>query len=74
MVPRKYNQEKEKVKEEKKNKQKNYLPKLVQETEAKKAFVCEFKDEYCGGDFDRILTEAEKSRLIYIILDKIKLT
>ena len=44
------------------------------ETEAKKAFVYKFKSEYCGGDFDQILTEAEKSRLIYIILDKIKLT
>ena len=44
------------------------------ETEAKKAFVFEHKDEYCGGDFDKILSEAEKSRLIYIILDKIKMS
>ena len=44
------------------------------ETEAKKAFVLEHRDEFCGGDFDKILTEAEKSRLIYIILDKIKMS
>lgn len=43
-------------------------------TEAKKAFVYAFKNEYCGGDFDKILSESEKSRLIYIILDKIRLT
>jgi len=43
-------------------------------TEAKKAFVYEHKNEFLGGDFDKILTESEKSRLIYIILDKIKLT
>jgi len=51
-----------------------YLPKKVLETEAKKAFVYEFRNEYEGGDFDKILTEAEKSRLIYIIIDKIKMT
>ncbi len=44
------------------------------ETEDKKAFLYEFKAEYCGGDFDKILNEAEKSRLIFIILDKIKLS
>jgi len=47
---------------------------LVRETEAKKAFIYEFRNEYCGGDFDKILSEAEKSRLIYIILDKIKMS
>jgi len=36
--------------------------------------VYAFKSEYFGGDFDKILSEAEKSRLIYIILDKIRLT
>lgn len=50
------------------------MPALVQETEAKKAFIYASKEEYLGGDFDKILSEAEKSRLIYIILDKIKLS
>lgn len=34
----------------------------------------DFRNEFHGGDFDKILSEAEKSRLIYIILDKIKLS
>ena len=50
------------------------MPRTVIETEEKKAFVYEHREEYCGGDFDKILNEAEKSRLIYIILDKIKLS
>ena len=44
------------------------------DTEAKKAFIYDARHEFCGGDFDKILTESEKSRLIYIILDKIKLS
>ena len=44
------------------------------DTEAKKAFIYDVRHEFCGGDFDKILTESEKSRLIYIILDKIKLS
>ena len=44
------------------------------DTEAKKAFVYDYRNEFFGGDFDKILTESEKSRLIYIILDKIKLS
>ena len=40
MVPRKYDSnEKEQAKQSKKSKQQDYLPKLVLETEAKKAFV-----------------------------------
>jgi len=50
------------------------LPKLVIETEKKKAFSYEHRNEYRGGDFDKILCESEKSRLIYILLDKIKLS
>jgi hypothetical protein len=50
-----------------------YLPRLVMETEKKKAFVYDFKEEFYGGDFDKILTESEKSRLIYIIMEKIKI-
>ncbi len=73
MAPRIYaDKDKQKNKEERKEKQKSYLPKTVIETEEKKPFLFEFKNEYCGGDFDKILNEAEKSRLIYIILDKIK--
>lgn len=44
------------------------------ETEAKKPFSFEKRAEFHGGDFDKILTESEKSRLIFIILDKIKLS
>lgn len=44
------------------------------ENEAKKPFIFEHRAEYHGGDFDKILSEAEKSRLIYIVLDKIRLT
>ena len=66
-------EERRSAKEEKISKQREYLPKKVLETESKKAFVYEFRNEYKGGDFDKILTEAEKSRLIYIIIDKIKM-
>ena len=70
MVPRVYSDATKKAKkDELYEKQKSYLPRKVQETEAKKAFVYEYREEYCGGDFDKILSEAEKSRLIYIILD-----
>ena len=75
MVKRVY---KDKAKQEARNKkiaqQKEYLPKLVLENEEKKPFIFEHKDEFEGGDFDKILTEAEKSRLIYIVLDKIRLS
>ena len=75
LVPRVYSDAaKQGKKDQRKEQQKSYLPKLVMETEAKKAFVFEHRKEYHGGDFDKILTEAEKSRLIYIILDKIKLS
>lgn len=75
MVPRKYNDgQKEQAKQSKLTKQHDYLPERVLATEAKKAFVYEYKSEYFGGDFDKILSESEKSRLIYIILDKIRLT
>jgi len=75
MAPRVYtDSSKQSLKDQKKEKQERYLPKTVIETEAKKVFVYDHKDEFCGGDFDKILNEAEKSRLIYIILDKIKLS
>ena len=67
------NEKRRSAKEEKISKKRKYLPKKVLETEAKKAFVYELRNEYEGGDFDKILTEAEKSRLIYIIIDKIKM-
>jgi len=75
MAPRVYtDSSKQSLKDQRKEKQKSYLPKTVIETENKKVFVYDHKDEFCGGDFDKILNEAEKSRLIYIILDKIKLS
>mmetsp|Transcript_25062 Transcript_25062/g.31382 ORF Transcript_25062/g.31382 Transcript_25062/m.31382 type:complete len:170 (-) Transcript_25062:1742-2251(-) len=75
MVPRVYaNSSKQRAKDERRERQKSYLPSLVRETEAKKCFVYDKRSEFCGGDFDKILNEAEKSRLIYIILDKIKLS
>ena len=75
MVPRVYtDDEKEKTKQDRLKQQKSYLPRKVMDTEAKKAFVYDYRNEFCGGDFDKILTESEKSRLIYIILDKIKLS
>jgi len=31
------------------------------------------REEFNGGDFDMILTEAEKSRLFFILFDKVLL-
>ena len=73
MVPRVYSDKnKQQSKEQRRERQKSYLPRKVRETEEKKAFVYEHRAEYYEGDFDKILSEAEKSRLIYIILDKVK--
>ena len=48
------------------------MPDKVIKTEEKRAFIYAYKEDYCGGDFDEILTESEKSRLIFIIIQKIK--
>ena len=44
------------------------------DTERKRPFIYAYREDYCNGDFDEILTEAEKSRLIFIILQKIKIS
>jgi hypothetical protein len=31
------------------------------------------KEEFCGGDYDEILNEAEKSRIIYIMFHKMEM-
>ena len=48
--------------------QKEYLPLTVMETEEKQPFIYAYREDYFAGDFDQILTESEKSRLIFIIL------
>jgi hypothetical protein len=40
--------------------------------ESKQPFVMAYREEFAEGDFDAILTEAQKSRLFYLILDKVK--
>lgn len=50
-----------------------YLDPRVMDAEERKLFEMENKDEFCAGDYDEILNEAEKSRLIYIIFHKIQL-
>ena len=52
--------------------QQEYLNKKIMDTERKRPFIYAYREDFCKGDFDMILTEAEKSRLIFIILQKIK--
>lgn len=64
---------KKKRAQERKEKQRTYLDSRILECEERKPFDFDAKDEFCGGDYDEILTEAEKSRIIYIILHKLLL-
>ena len=66
------------AKREKRNKkvseQRSYLDPKIITIEGKKPFKYENRTEYgVQGDYDSILTEADKSRFFYIILDKIRL-
>lgn len=45
-------------------------PKVIR-AETCKPFLLEFKNEFYEGDFDKILTEADKCRLIHSIIEKI---
>ena len=54
--------------------QKEYLPYKVIEAERRKPFVLAYREEFEGGDFDKILSEADKSRIFYCLLDKEKLS
>lgn len=53
--------------------QKEYLNPKVISAESKKPFELSKRDEFEDGDFDKILTEADKSRLIAAILERIML-
>lgn len=61
------------AKRERKNKkrqeQKSYLSHKIMEAEEKKPFKFENRMEFEGGDYNSILTEADKSRLFFVILD-----
>lgn len=65
------------VKREKKNQkqqaQKEYLDPRVQIAEDRRPFKLAQRSEFEGGDIDKILTEADKSRLFFKILDRIEL-
>jgi len=75
MVPRVYkNAAKKEAQSEKLAKQKDYLHKKVIASENKKPFKLQYRDEFAEGDIDHILTEADKSRLFYIIFSKVKLS
>jgi hypothetical protein len=54
--------------------QKEYLPLKVIEAERRKPFVLAYREEFEGGDFDKILSEADKSRIFYCLLDKVELS
>lgn len=55
--------------------QKSYLDPKIIAIEGKKPFKFENRNEYGDqGAYDSILTEADKSRFFYIILDKIRLS
>ena len=54
--------------------QKDYLPSKVIEAESRKPFVLAYREEFEGGDFDKILSEADKSRIFYCLLDKVNLS
>jgi len=46
----------------------------VIEAESRKPFVLAYREEFEGGDFNKILCEADKSRIFYCILDKVSLS
>ena len=50
------------------------MPETVMLTEEKRPFIYAYREDFFAGDFDQILTESEKSRLIFIILQKIKIS
>lgn len=53
--------------------QKSYLDKRVIEAEGRHPFIAAYREAYEDGDYDKILTEAEKLRMFYLILDFVKL-
>lgn len=52
--------------------QHGYLDERVIEAEARRPFVMAYREEFEDGDFDAILSEADKSRLFYIVLDRVR--
>ena len=62
-----------KILQERKDALKAYLDPRILDAEERKIFDKSKRQEYCGGDYDQILTEAEKSRLIYILFHKIEI-
>ena len=69
-----HNPQKREKANQKRARQKEYLDKKVMQTERKRPFIYAYREDFCNGDFDAILTEAEKSRLIFIILQKVKIS
>jgi hypothetical protein len=53
---------------------KNYLDPLIQIAEEKRPFKLAQRKEFEGGDIDLILSEADKSRLFFNLLDRIELS
>lgn len=54
--------------------QKGYLSKNIIDCEAKKPYNHSKRKEFYDGEFNQILNESTKSRLIYIILDKVRVS
>lgn len=67
------NPERAKKIQERREALKAYLDPRILDAEDRKIFDKSKRQEYCGGDFDQILSEAEKSRLIYILFHKIEI-
>jgi len=65
--------EKREIKNKKREEQKAYLHKNIALVEQRKPFKLAQREEFCGGDINKILTEADKSRLFFVILDQIDL-
>jgi hypothetical protein len=55
----------------KRSEQKSYLDPRILQAESRRPFLMAKRQEFEGGDYDKILTEAEKSRIFFILLDKI---
>jgi len=66
--------EKAAKKKQKLMQQKDYLSQNVIDCEAKKPYCHARRKEYYDGEFNQILNESTKSRLIYIILDKVRVS
>lgn len=74
LAPRVYKDKVKQLKYEAKQLEvKKYLDKRVLAAEERRLFEFESRVEFCGGDYDEILNEAEKSRLIYILFHKLEL-